>query len=639
MNKKIIQFFKKINKTKLEFNYIFFGIIFLFLLFLNIYHLSLIESSSWVVKSFFLSYTIGQLFLEMAFFLVLSVWIKKKAPKAIYFGYIALITFFLFVQIAEFILVRIMDVSFPEALDIVFGADFDNFIELLYLSDIGIMLWMIIFSFAILVPIIGVLFYRLTLNLSKKKPLGVRSGFFIKSFLFIPLVLLSFDFLVSYQLLNEDYVSHRKALPWKGTFLKENTKNLHLSSSFDLNIKLSDFFEDMKTTSFYPDQKPNIYIFVAESLREDFLNQDIAKHLLQFKREHISAQKACSSANGTHNSWFSIFYSIYPFYWSYKQNQHLKKGSPALYALKQMGYKIHAYTSAELKYYGFNKVIFGEGNYLCDSFNHFPHNGSEGADASDINALSALRTSIELDNKKNGQVFIVFLDSTHFTYSWPKEMKVPYPSVDKLDFSYYLTSDPSKIEFIKNRYKNSIYFIDNLFGDFVGFLKKKDLYNESIIVFTGDHGEEFKEHGKLFHASHLSSMQTRVPLYIKLGLYQHNRPIPIASHLDIFPTILHYLTSSEDLNQYFHGQSILSNHHRSFALTVRYNSCRHPFEFVLDDGMQRLFLRFPNSSIYRANKVKILALQDQYREIKPTKKQAFEMFSSALDELFNLKHD
>ena len=46
-----------------------------------------------------------------------------------------------------------MDVSLREAFDIAFGADFANFIELLYLSDIGIHAWVGMLIFAALFPL------------------------------------------------------------------------------------------------------------------------------------------------------------------------------------------------------------------------------------------------------------------------------------------------------------------------------------------------------------------------------------------------------------------------------------------------------------------------------------------------------
>lgn len=629
-------FFYKVHEGKIQCNYIFFGLFFLTILALNLYHITVIEASSWLTKTFFFLYSLGQILIEMGVLLLLACWLKKKAFKRLYFGFIGAMTLLLFSQVFEFILVRLMDVSFAEAMDIVFGADFNNFIELLYLSDIGITLWIIIFSFIVILPLLGIYLYIFTEKITLKKPLLFKKSIILKPLYLIPIFLLGMDFFVSHQMLNQDYVSYRKALPWNMTFLEENTSVLNLEEPFSMQVDLKTFFQNVEKRPISVEKCPNIYVFITESLREDYLDKTTSPNLCRFKKDNIFAETACSSSNGTHISWFSIFYALQPFYWSYMQNKHLDKGAPPLHLLKKMGYKIHALSSAELRYYDFQTVIFGKNQEVVDEFSHYPHKGNIGADLSDINAFNQLKEKLKKKEGKEGNVFIIFLDSTHFAYSWPKSMEVPFSPVEDLTVNHYLSSDPEKLQIIQNRYRNSIYFIDSLFGDFLSFLKQENLYDDSVIVFTGDHGEEFKEKGKLFHASNLSEMQTHVPLYFKLGSYKNKKPIKIASHVDIFPTILHYLTYSEEINSYFHGESILSHSHKPYAITARYNSCRHSYEFVVDDGRQRLYLRFPNHAIFAANQVKILALENKKEEIKPTLTQAFSSFSDMFCDFFDL---
>jgi len=49
------------------------------------------------------------------------------------------------------------------------------------------------------------------------------------------------------------------------------------------------------------------------------------------------------------------------------------------------------------------------------------------------------------------------------------------------------------------------------------YLKKKKLYDNTLIIFTSDHGEEFGEHGTwAMHSHTLFNDQLHVPLLIKL---------------------------------------------------------------------------------------------------------------------------
>ncbi len=49
---------------------------------------------------------------------------------------------------------------------------------------------------------------------------------------------------------------------------------------------------------------------------------------------------------------------------------------------------------------------------------------------------------------------------------------------------------------IISAYDAEIRSMDEAFGNFVDFLKRCGLYDNTMIIFTSDHGEEFGEHGK-----------------------------------------------------------------------------------------------------------------------------------------------
>jgi arylsulfatase A-like enzyme len=77
---------------------------------------------------------------------------------------------------------------------------------------------------------------------------------------------------------------------------------------------------------------------------------------------------------------------------------------------------------------------------------------------------------------------------------------------------------PSPIEkkWIRDLYLGEVRYVDDSIGKFLDSLKKLGLYDESLIVFTSDHGEEFWEHGGYEHGHSLFNEVIRVPLIIKL---------------------------------------------------------------------------------------------------------------------------
>lgn len=627
---KVIQFFEE----KESFNYIYFGLFLVVLLAINTTHVLTINQGSIFAKCFFLVYNIGQILIEVVLCVIVSAVLKKWTSKWIYTLYIAGIFVFLFAQVVESLLVKLMDVSFSEGLYIAFGADFANFMELLRLADIGMIAWAVMFFLAVVFPFVGVFVYKLTANLSYKKPMYLKRGVFLSVLFIIPVGLSCMDSLVSKNLLNTEYSSYKKVLPWKSKFLKLNIDKIPLKTPLKQMPQVGAVLNELKDHSFQVAKKPNIYLFVVESLRKDYVTQDTAPHLTKFKENYISAAHSFSNANSTNNSWFSIFYSMYPFHWSYAKTTSLQEGSLPLNLLKKMGYKIHVYSSAQLKFYSLDQVILGKENHLADTVKIFPHYGDKTASDTDIEAIEAFKEDSK-QHSKEGNVYLIFLDSTHFNYSWPVDFPEKFTPAGKITWEHRLSNDPNKLNVLKNRYKNSIAFVDYLFSGVIEHLKSLDVYRESVVVFCGDHGEEFKEQGKLFHASHLNAMQTHIPLFYKFG--EVKTEVSVSSHIDIFPSIIHYIDEDKRFLKYFDGHSIFDENRPEFAVIARYNACFHPYEFLLHNGKQYLMLKFSKKDhIFSSKSLKILGIYEDLKEKKISKEEALSSFHESLFSIFEI---
>lgn len=88
-----------------------------------------------------------------------------------------------------------------------------------------------------------------------------------------------------------------------------------------------------------------------------------------------------------------------------------------------------------------------------------------------------------------------------------------------------------------DRYDQEIHFTDQHIGRLFADLRRRGLYERTVIVITGDHGEGFGEHGIDLHGYHLYAAQTKVPLIIRVpGLPARVITTP-AGHIDILPTL------------------------------------------------------------------------------------------------------
>ena len=166
-----------------------------------------------------------------------------------------------------------------------------------------------------------------------------------------------------------------------------------------------------------------------------------------------------------------------------------KEGSAPLQILKKLGYKIRVYSSADLRYFNMDQILFGEQRKLLDHVEEFT--SERHLEPCDRDALAIHSFERDIDQHKEGTVYLFFLDSTHSEYSFPKDFPLKFQPISK-EISYLTINQSSQaLEQLKNRYRNSIAYVDSLVGNFFSTLKSKNLYKESIIAITGDHGEEF----------------------------------------------------------------------------------------------------------------------------------------------------
>jgi arylsulfatase A-like enzyme len=104
-----------------------------------------------------------------------------------------------------------------------------------------------------------------------------------------------------------------------------------------------------------------------------------------------------------------------------------------------------------------------------------------------------------------------------------------------------------------DKYDAEIAFNDEQFGALMDRLKAEGLYDDALIVFLADHGEEVLDHDGGGHGHTLYQELVRVPMVIKFpgNVYAGRRIRSRATLLDILPTILLYL--KEDLPENIEG--------------------------------------------------------------------------------------
>ncbi len=417
-------------------------------------------------------------------------------------------------------------------------------------------------------------------------------------------MLLMLDLIATPHLTCDTHNKYKKTLPLGSTFLSPAAHCIPLASPLSLPRQEAEVQRSLEKISFSKKELPNIYLFVIETLRYDFITSSIAPNMSAFGAKHISPELTYSNANSTHVSLFSIFHSTFPFHWTHVRNGW-KKGSIPLQLFKKMGYQIRVYTAADLGYFSMDQILFGKERRLVDSIADF---SSHRIEPCERDALAIQSLNGDISEHRKGTLFLVFLDSTHSEYSSPSAMQPFQPAATSIDY-LTLSQSTSDLARLQNRYRNAIHWIDHLIGHFFTTLQNEDLYEESIIVLTGDHGEEFFEEGALFHGTHLNEWQTHVPIFYKFPKELPGSIASISTHIDIFPSMLHTLTQDFSWAEMLDGQSIFSPNRSPYALSVQHNGHDVPYEFSLTDGSSRLHARFLNPPfIHSIPSVEILSI-------------------------------
>lgn len=589
-------------------------------------------------RMFFFLYALIQAVLETSLLIFLGVYIRRLLGKTPFFFFIGATVLCLLLHFCDFMMDRILDLSVWETFQaFVLDEDFHNFLYLLDASGISLWVWGLSLIIVILIPLLGIFFYRFTENFTNQKPFPFKPEKFLLAFFCLPAGLFLWDFSASWVIHPDSYTEFLQSLPWKSTFLEPKSIVLPISGQLrqppNEQLVIEQMAQEKRTIA----SKPNIYLFVVESLRRDFITPQIAPNLYAFGKETTFYDYTLSNANATNLAWFSIFHSQFAYHWDRVKKWGWEMGSPPLALLKKWGYKIHVYTSAQLSYYGLEQLLFGKGRNLLDSYQTFHHIAPKTAAEGDAEALAKIQQDLREDpSLKEGQVFIIFWDSTHFDYSWPKNWTPKFtPFAD--EFAYFKAFySNSRIELIRNRYRNAVSYVDFLFSEFLNNLPNKE---EAIIVFTGDHGEEFFDHGHLFHNSHLTEEQTLIPLFMKFGTKKSPIEQTMASQIDIFPSIIDYL-SGEELSL-LEGQSIFRTREWPYAVVARFNASRNPYEFYIHNGQNKLIARFPNrKDIVQSKSLQIRSLRTADDRTIPSSSKdirdwVHREFGSAIDYLFN----
>lgn len=141
-------------------------------------------------------------------------------------------------------------------------------------------------------------------------------------------------------------------------------------------------------------------------------------------------------------------------------------------------------------------------------------------------------------------------------------------------------------------YYGAITQIDDGIGEIVDLLKKKGVYDDTMILFTSDHGEYLGYHHMLLKCNHLYDPLAKIPLIIKYAGQKEGRTDDrLSENIDISATVLS--CTGLDAPDSMQGKDLCSKEQRTFVFSEgQYGVDKNPcLGYMIRDRRYKLLIR------------------------------------------------
>jgi arylsulfatase A-like enzyme len=297
---------------------------------------------------------------------------------------------------------------------------------------------------------------------------------------------------------------------------------------------------------------PNVVLIVLDAWRADAFRAGLMPHLKGYaQRNAVTYTRVWSSASWTSPSMGSIFTGQYPDSHRYRLGPARDEVSPTLAQIfRGAGYDTTAFVANRLidRHHpiveGFDDFTYWSWPPLLQG-THFFHTNWYGPAARDvIQAKLCSDTSRILTlllgrylARPHGRPYFLWVHymDPHTPYTPPQGY---YRPDDEKFIKSYRPNLPWRRHAYHRLYEGECAFVDDLLAPMV--LPALEADENTIVVITSDHGEEFMEHGEFEHGKTVYEAALRVPLIISIpGVEPAAVKTPL-SQLDLTPTILKY---------------------------------------------------------------------------------------------------
>jgi arylsulfatase A-like enzyme len=293
-------------------------------------------------------------------------------------------------------------------------------------------------------------------------------------------------------------------------------------------------------------QAPLVIVYLVDTLRADHTGvygyrRRTTPELDAFAKDGVVFETAIVHASWTKPSVASILTSRLPArHRAVQLRDALDPDNPTLARrLEERGWS----TGAAIA----NSVIYAAESAFDPGFEYFAGlHGDDDRRSKLVGADVVVDAALAFLRSRRGLPTFLYVHTMdpHVPYAPPPpfdRMFEPFPTEDhpardpRTDYKEPLDRDR-----MIGQYDGDIAFGDHEFGRFLRELKNAGLYQDALVVFLADHGEEFFDHGRWLHGRSLFDELIHVPLVVKFpkNEWAGRRVSEQVQGLDIVPTVL-----------------------------------------------------------------------------------------------------
>jgi membrane-anchored protein YejM (alkaline phosphatase superfamily) len=288
--------------------------------------------------------------------------------------------------------------------------------------------------------------------------------------------------------------------------------------------------------------KPSILLVSVESLRADALNDSTTPYLWSHRNEFQLrlGRDHWTGGNATRSGTFSMLTGLAAFHMQRLRGAGI--AFPLLTLLDGNGYRLRIAKGLSF-YYGNLRAFLPAQAVVAEV-------SAPSRPSGDRAMVDSLLQDLGRRNPARPAFDLLTFDATHWPYDDPERYRTTGPAKrpERIYRRVRSLRSPETMRLARLHYDNSVRFIDRELGQVIERLRSTGALNHTIVIVTGDHGEEFLERGQLGHSSGMNDFQGRVPLWVHFpGPVVPPEQEGLSSNLDLVPTLLDYLGLERDV--------------------------------------------------------------------------------------------